>query len=163
MTLKPLTAVFGLVQDTVRDLSVSSLKTMSVGGSGPEENHQREGWRPVRGSMEATQDHHEADFTQSDVKKSENCVIHTLTISAVMGLCVYMYRANIYTVYTSYTDTQWSITTGKCRWWVLGSSRGKKGEPTVNWSLKPEIQRVQSLKSKNKTWTIYQHESGVVK
>lgn len=33
--MKPLTGLFGLVQDTERDVSVTSLKTRPEGGSGP--------------------------------------------------------------------------------------------------------------------------------
>lgn len=35
MTLKPLTGLFGLVQDTEKDVSVTSLKRRPEGGSGP--------------------------------------------------------------------------------------------------------------------------------
>lgn len=35
MTLKPLTGLLGLVQDTVREFSVTLLNSMLDGGSGP--------------------------------------------------------------------------------------------------------------------------------
>ncbi len=40
VTLKPENVVFGLVQETVREYSVTLLKTISVAGSGPGERKQ---------------------------------------------------------------------------------------------------------------------------
>lgn len=40
VTLKPVKTVFGLVQETAREYSVTLLKTSSVGGSGPEKRKQ---------------------------------------------------------------------------------------------------------------------------
>lgn len=51
--------------------------------------------------------------------------IHTFAISAPMGLCVYMYSANIYTVYN---DIQTRSVTFKCRRWILDSSRGENDD-----------------------------------
>lgn len=39
VTLNPATVLLGLVQDTVRDVSVMLLNSSSVGGSGPGERH----------------------------------------------------------------------------------------------------------------------------
>lgn len=57
--------------------------------------------------------------------KSQNIVhviAHTSTHEPFIGLGVYMYSANIYTVYRSYTDKRRL----KCMTWILDSSKGNK-------------------------------------
>ena len=115
-----------MVQETVREFSVTSLKTMSVGGSGPgwrgfrpgsqikgkqARREKATGIRRVENGMKELEKKKERGINILKRVKRKECVhclliIHTVAISAPMSLCVYMYSANIYTVYKSYTDIQ---------------------------------------------------------
>lgn len=77
MTLKPLTGLFGLVHDTVTEFSVTLLKTMLEGGSGPRgqieynERGKRKAGREVEGKKSIKDKNKQQKYKNSTKRKKK--------------------------------------------------------------------------------------------